>query len=93
MENGQYNEDWKYIHLLPEKLVCAAKDLNAHRLLTVHNSKYALAKHPWKEPLANISAAAEKDSLNLITPLIGEVVYLNDSAQIFQKWWEILRLI
>lgn len=88
LENGQYNEDWKYIHLMPEKVVCAAKDLNAARLLTVHNSKYALGKHPWEEPLVNISAASEKDSLNLLTPMIGEVVYLNDSGQVFQKWWE-----
>lgn len=91
LENGQYNEDWKYIHLMPDKLVCAAKELNARWLLAAHNSKYALSKHGWKEPLAAISAASEKDSLHLITPMIGEVVYLNNSDSTFQKWWENIR--
>lgn len=87
LENGQYNEDWKYIHLMPGDLVNAAKDLSAKRLMTVHNSKYALGKHSWHEPLDNISKAAERDSLNLLTPMIGEPVYLNDTAQVFKKWW------
>ncbi len=88
IENGQYNEGWKYIHLLPEDLVKSAKDLNAKRLMTMHHSKYALGKHSWYEPLDNISAAAERDSLNLLTPMIGEAVYLNDTAQVFKKWWQ-----
>lgn len=88
LENGQYDKDWKYIHMLPEDLVKAAKDLSAKQLLTIHNSKYALGKHSWKAPLENISAAAEKDSLNLMTPMIGEVIYINDTTQVFKKWWE-----
>ena len=87
LENGQYNNDWKYIHLLPEDLVKAVKDLQPARLLTVHNSKYALAMHAWYEPLEKISIAAEKNNIHLITPMIGEVVHLKDSAQTFKKWW------
>jgi L-ascorbate metabolism protein UlaG (beta-lactamase superfamily) len=88
VENGQYNRDWKDIHLMPEDLVKAAKDLGARRLFTVHNSKYSLSTHSWKEPLENISRADETESLNLITPMIGEPVYLNDDSQVFQKWWK-----
>lgn len=88
LENGQYDVDWKYIHLLPSDLVQAAKDLNAKKLLTVHNSKYALGKHAWNEPLVKISEVADKDSLHLITPMIGEIANLNDSTQVFKKWWE-----
>ncbi len=88
MENGQYNEDWRFIHMLPEDLVKAANDLNPKKVLTVHHSKYALGKHSWHEPLDNISKADERDSLNLITPMIGETVYLNDATQEFKKWWE-----
>lgn len=87
LENGQYDKDWKYIHLLPQDLVQAAKDLHACRLMTVHNSKYALGKHAWYAPLENISNAAEQESLNLITPMIGEPVHLNDTMQVFSKWW------
>ncbi len=88
LENGQYNKDWRYIHMLPEGLVSAAKDLAAKRMMTVHNSKYALGKHSWKEPLDNISDADERDPLNLVTPMIGEPVYLNDTTQVFRKWWK-----
>ncbi len=87
LENGQYNEDWRYIHLTPEDLIKAAKDLQANRLFTVHNSKYALAMHTWYEPLENISRADEKEKLNLITPMIGEPLRLKDSTQLFKKWW------
>jgi L-ascorbate metabolism protein UlaG (beta-lactamase superfamily) len=88
MENGQYNDDWRYIHLMPEDLVQAAKDLTPQKLLTIHHSKYALSKHSWQEPLDNISKAAARDSLPLITPMIGEAIYLNDGAQVFGRWWK-----
>ncbi len=91
MENGQYNENWKFIHLLPEDLVKAINDLHPKKVLTVHNSKYALGKHSWHEPLDNISKAAERDSINLLVPMIGEPVYLNDTTQIFKKWWKNIR--
>ena len=29
LENGQYDKSWKYIHMIPEEVVQAAKDLNA----------------------------------------------------------------
>lgn len=88
LENGQYNRAWSSIHLMPEQLVQAAKDLKGKRLMTYHNSKYALASHPWYEPLENIYQANKQDSLNLITPMIGEPVYLKDTLQTFSKWWD-----
>lgn len=74
LENGQYNEEWCYIHLMPEYMAQAAKDLKAKKILTVHHSKYALAKHRWDEPLTNAHHLAEKDSLNVLIPQIGEKV-------------------
>ena len=50
LENGQYNEYWKYIHTMPQYLGQVARDLNAEKILTVHHSKYALARHRWDEP-------------------------------------------
>jgi len=88
LENGQYDQDWKYIHLLPEQLAQTAKDLKAKKVFTVHNSKYALAKHAWQQPLNTVEEVIEKDSLNFITPMMGEVVSLRDSSQVFQRWWE-----
>ena len=86
-ENGQYNEEWKYIHILPEQIMLAFKELNAKKLFTVHHSKFALGMHPWDEPLKNISSFAEKDSINLILPMMGEKVNLNVESYV-NKWWE-----
>jgi L-ascorbate metabolism protein UlaG (beta-lactamase superfamily) len=88
LDNGQYNEAWKYIHNLPEDVLKAAKDLNAKKILPVHSSKFALGTHPWEEPLARISELNETIQIPMITPMIGEAVRLNDSTQIFTKWWK-----
>lgn len=87
VENGQYNTDWRYIHLMPEKLSEAIRDLHPQRVLTVHNSKYALSRHPWDEPLKNASLAAAHDGFDLLQPMIGEIVPLNDTARRFEAWW------
>lgn len=61
---------------MPHYLGRVAKELNAEKVITVHHSKYALSRHPWNEPLENEQQAAQADSLNLIVPLIGEVIPL-----------------
>ena len=76
LENGQYNEEWKLIHMMPEQMSQAAKDLNAKKILTVHHSKYALARHPWDEPLQNAENMRNHDSLNVLIPERGEIVKL-----------------
>lgn len=76
LENGQYNEAWRYIHTLPGQLAQAAKDLAAKQILTVHHSKYALARHPWDEPLKTEAALAADTTLHVLRPEIGEVVRL-----------------
>lgn len=77
LENGQYNEAWKYIHTMPACLGEAARDLKARQVITVHHSKYALARHPWDEPLKNEIHAARETPFNLIVPIIGQVVRID----------------
>ena len=86
MENGQYDEGWHYIHTLPRELPTAISELGSRRVLTYHNSKYALANHSWTEPLDSIYAAAKGQPWQLLTPRIGEQVRL-DEQQTFSKWW------
>lgn len=88
LENGQYDKNWKHIHLMPEEVVQAYNDLKAKKLFTVHHSKYALSNHPWDEPLKNISRFAEEYSINLILPMIGEKINLRDNPPLIRKWWE-----
>ncbi|MBC8617080.1 MBL fold metallo-hydrolase [Parabacteroides faecis] len=78
LENGQYNEGWRNIHTMPQYLGQAAKDLKARKVVTVHHSKYALARHRWDEPLKNEIEMAKENSLELIVPVIGQVMNLDN---------------
>lgn len=88
LENGQYDKSWKYIHLMPDEILQAAKDLNAKRIFPVHSSKFALGNHPWYEPLELIIENNKQENLNIITPMIGEQVNLKDTTQQFSQWWK-----
>ena len=88
LENGQYDKNWKYIHMMPEEVVTAAEDLNAKQLLTVHSSKFALANHSWNEPLERVFNLSKNKNYKLLTPKIGDAVYFMDSTYSYQnKWW------
>ncbi len=89
LDNGQYNLAWQAIHMLPDEGLKAAQDLNAKRLFPVHSSKFKLAEHAWDEPLKTISHLNENgNQIPLVTPKIGEIVYLKEADQKFSKWWE-----
>lgn len=87
LECGQYNEYWKYIHMLPEETVQAAQDLKAKRFMPVHWAKFSLALHAWDEPITRVTRENKKRNLQIITPMIGEEVDLQDPG-IFPNWWE-----
>lgn len=87
VECGQYNESWRYIHLMPEQELPTANDLNAKMLMPVHWGKFALANHNWDEPIRLITTAAKKENIPLLTPMIGEKVNL-DRPESSQNWWE-----
>lgn len=74
LENGQYNQEWPYIHALPEDLIREIKELRPKKVLTVHHSKYAMARHRWDEPLENARQLTRLDSVELLLPIIGEIV-------------------
>lgn len=88
MECGQYNEAWHAVHELPTEVVTSASDLHASHVLPVHHSKFTLAKHPWFEPLEEVTRLSIGKPYRVATPLIGQVVYLNDSTQQFAPWWK-----
>ena len=89
LENGQYDSGWKYIHMMPEEVVKATKDLQANVLFPVHSSKFVLANHAWNEPLDRVSAEAVKQNQAVTTPLIGEVVNLKSINKNPTYWWKI----
>jgi L-ascorbate metabolism protein UlaG (beta-lactamase superfamily) len=87
LESGQYNEDWPHIHMMPEDTVQAAADLKTKVLLPVHWGKFAIAFHPWDEPVKRVMAKANELDVQVTTPMIGEPVIL-DRSYPDSKWWE-----
>jgi L-ascorbate metabolism protein UlaG (beta-lactamase superfamily) len=88
LENGQYDKSWKYIHMKPEEVLMAAKDLGAKRLFPVHSGKFSLANHTWDEPLNRITTLNLEVGVSIITPVIGDKVSLENTDQKFTEWWK-----
>lgn len=86
METGAYDRNWADIHMLPEQSVQAHIDLQGKVLMPIHNSTFDLALHPWYEPLERLAASAEKNGVEIATPIIGEKVFL-DSPRNNIAWW------
>lgn len=72
LECGQYDHDWKYIHMMPEEVVQACQDLGAKALMPVHREKFNLAKHAWDEPWLRVKAAAEQQNIPIVNPQNGQ---------------------
>lgn len=87
MEAGQYNEEWKNIHIHPEEILLALADLNGEKLLPIHNSKFKLSKHAWYEPLERLDKLVESTDIKMQTPMIGQIIYLEKNNE-FSKWWK-----
>lgn len=90
LECGQYDKNWKYIHMQPEEVLQAAKDLNATNLLAVHNSKFKLANHNWDEPLSRVAKLSVDAGFPIHTPMIGEALPL-DFSNAFSQWWTTIK--
>lgn len=87
LECGQYNDNWKDIHMTPEETVQANIDLKSEVLFPVHWGKFALAMHDWKEPINRLAKKAQEKKVAITTPLIGETILLRKNYP-NSKWWE-----
>jgi L-ascorbate metabolism protein UlaG (beta-lactamase superfamily) len=73
--------------MMPEEVVQAAEDLRAKKLLPVHWGKFSLSLHAWDEPITRVIDEAKRKGLDVLHPMIGEVVYVNKEMS-FSKWWK-----
>ena len=87
IEFGQYLEHLK-VHIMPEDFPKVINDLKPERIFTTHHAKYALGQHSWYEPLELVTKFNEQYGFNIITPMKGELVNLNDFSQDFSLWWK-----
>lgn len=87
LECGQYNEQWPFIHMMPEQTVQAAVDLRANVLLPVHWGKFKLSLHSWTDPINRAVAQAKVLNQRITTPMIGEIIKL-DAISSGSPWWK-----
>ncbi len=92
LECGQYNEYWKYIHMMPEQVVDACGDLRASMFVPVHWSKFALSLHAWYEPIERVTAEAYKRNVAIVHALIGEAINLAQPPQ-QNEWWKHIKVV
>lgn len=90
LDCGQYDNDWRYVHMMPEDAAKAAEDLRARTLLPAHSGKFSIAYHSWDDPYRRLVDVSRGKNYRLLTPMIGERVNLDDGQQSFPRWWESL---
>ncbi len=88
LDSGQYNENWKHVHMTPEDSARAAVDLRAKAALPSHAGKFSISFHSWDDPFKRFVEASRDKPYRPVTPRIGEVVDLADGGQAFSRWWE-----
>ena len=90
LECGQYDQNWRYIHMLPEQIMPASRELRAAKLLPVHWSKFTLANHAWDEPIVSLLKTTKPEDPQILTPMIGQKVDLVNPSGLV-NWWEKVR--
>ena len=87
LDVGQYNENWRWIHMMPEDLIPAAADLKAKTVFPVHTGKFYQAYHSWDDPYVSIVKVSEGQPYALIMPVPGEIIQLKEPRQYISGWW------
>ncbi len=89
LECGQYNKNWKYIHMMPEETVQAAIDLRTKKMMPVHWGKFTLAQHAWDESIIRAKHEGQQKQMTVIHPMIGEALELDGNNGHYEWWNEV----
>ena len=88
LECGQYNDNWSEIHMKPEESAQAGKDVNAKKIMPIHWGAFTLSLHTWTDPVERIIKKANELNVDVITPIIGEPIFIGkDAPDYHQQWW------
>ncbi|TGL56427.1 MBL fold metallo-hydrolase [Leptospira ognonensis] len=87
IENGQYNENWRAVHVLPEETAQAFLDLRGKQLVPVHWGMFDLSLHSWYEPIEKLEEQSIKHNIKLLTPKFGQLVKSKEET-LWERWWK-----
>lgn len=86
MECGQYNDDWRPVHLFPEESIQAAIDAGVKKAMPVHWAGFALSyQHTWSEPADVFVKTAIDKKITYALPKLGEL--FDTSFDRKEPWW------
>ncbi len=87
LECGAYHQNWRTIHMMPEDTLQAFKDLKGKVMVPIHNGTFDLSTHSWYDPMEQIRKLTQKDQVQLLIPLMGQIV---DSKNLPNTiaWWK-----
>ena len=85
IENGQYDVRFGSVHMLPEEVAIAYKELKAKKVFPIHWGMFDLSTHSWYEPPKRLLKAVENKE-DVVSPRIG---FLYDLSQLpnLKRWW------
>ncbi|OQY26399.1 MAG: hypothetical protein B6244_13675 [Candidatus Cloacimonetes bacterium 4572_55] len=86
LECGAYSKYWPTIHMMPEETLRASMDLQSKILMPIHWAKFNLSLHSWTEPIERLNADALRSGVDLLTPMVGERVFLDQDISTI-NWW------
>lgn len=88
LDTGQYDPRWANVHMNPEQAALAAAELHTRVFIPEHVGRFSLAPHDWDDPFKRVSAASIGRNYFLLTPLIGQLVYLDRFPPPNDSWWQ-----
>lgn len=88
LDDGQYSHDWPVIHMFPEQVVQASRDLNSKVVLPVHNSTFKLANHAWNEPLEKVYQITQQQGVSMAAPEFGQRYEIGQPLKV-DRWWQL----
>ena len=90
LDGGQYDRLWSWVHMTPEEAVEASVDVKGKNMVLAHWAAFALAYHPWNDPIERAIKAAKDKDIHLIAPGIGQTIELeSDLHDPIVPWWDI----
>ena len=74
----------------PEQAIEAHLSVRAGRMLPVSWGTFNIALHAWDEPIKRAVKAAHEQNVDLVTPRVGEVVFVGEPFS-SHSWWKEVR--
>ena len=75
------------MHMMPDDNLKAFRDLKGKILVPIHNGTFDIAFHPWSEPMEKVMSLALKENIQLLIPMMGQIIDINNIPETIQ-WWD-----